>query len=89
MLDTNTDKNPVKLIAGRLNNCSTTYYWKLNSHVNFNIGDYAIIENMSDYDLVKIVGVLETNEKYLKKIINQDIYKNVIKIIPRSDIRND
>lgn len=54
----------MKLIAGKINNCGTTYYWDISEFkVMPKIGDYAIVENMNDYDLVKIVGIVETIEK--------------------------
>lgn len=79
----------IKYVAGRLNCCNTTYYWKMDEDMNFEIGDYAIVENMNDYDLIKIVGIIETTEKYAKFIQNNRINKKVIEIIDRVDIRKD
>jgi len=42
---------------------------------------------LNDYDLVKIVGVIETTEKYVK-FINK-VNKKVVGIVPRMDIRKD
>ncbi len=79
----------IKYVAGRLNSCNTTYYWNIDEDMKFEIGDYAIVENMNDYDLIKIVGVIETTEKYGKFIQNHKINKKVIEIIDRVDIRED
>lgn len=82
-------ESTIKLIAGRLNNCNSTYYWQIEEGLDCEIGDYAIVENMNDYDLVKIVGIVETTEKYVKFITNSKINKKVINIIERQDIRED
>jgi len=80
----------IKLIAGKLNNFENAYYWDVSMiDRNFEIGDYAIVENMSDYDLVKIIGIVETNEKYSRYITNRKNVKKVIMIIDRYSIRED
>lgn len=79
----------IKYIAGRLNNCNATYFWNIDSYMDFEIGDYAIVENMNDYDLIKIIGIIETTEKYAKYISNHKINKKVVSIIDREDIRED
>ena len=82
-------KDTIKMIAGKLNNCNQTYYWEIDDEHYFQIGDYAIVENMNDYDLVKIVGVVETTEKYARFIVNAKVNKKVVDIVPRMDIRED
>lgn len=82
-------ENTIKLIAGKLNNCNTIYYWNIDEDKDLSIGDYAIVENMNDYDLVKIVGVIETTEKYLRLITNCKQNKKVIEVIDRNDVRGD
>lgn len=79
----------VKLIAGKLNNTKCVYYWTVDKDFDYEIGDYAIVENMNDYDLVKIIGTVETNDKYLKLLTNVNVNKKVIEIVDRSDIRED
>ena len=79
----------IKLIAGKLNNCNTVYYWEIQKETPIKIGDYAIVENINDYDLVKIVGAINTSEKYAKFITNSKVNKKVVMIIDRYDIRND
>lgn len=79
----------VKLIAGKLNNTKCVYYWTVDKDFDYEIGDYAIVENMNDYDLVKIVGTVITNEKYLKLLTNVNVNKKVVEIVDRSDIRED
>lgn len=32
------------------------------------VGDYAVVENKNDYDLVKIIEIVETSEKYCKRL---------------------
>ena len=82
----------MRLIAGKLNNCNLVYYWEYRINLigySFKIGDYAIVENMNDYDLVKIVGIVDTTDKYAKFITNRNVNKKVIKIISRETIRGD
>ncbi len=82
-------ENKTRLIVGKINNCNTNYHWIVDDNEEFEIGDYAIVENMNDYDLVKIIGVIDTNNKYQKYITNCNINKKVVMIIDRYDIRND
>lgn len=83
------EDNTVKMIAGKLNNTKCVYYWTVDKDFDYEIGDYAIVENMNDYDLVKIIGTVETNDKYLKLLTNVNVNKKVIEIVDRSDIRED
>ena len=79
----------MKLIAGKLNSDNFIRFWKIEKG-DFNVGDYAIVENINDYDLVKIVGIVETTEKYTYFLTNGcPVIKNVISIIPRFKIRKD
>ena len=80
---------PVKMVAGKLNNCRTILYWLADLEDEIKIGDYAIVENMSDYDLVKIVGIVATSYKYIKFITNCSYAKKVVRIIKRNEIRED
>ena len=52
----------MKLILGKLNN-GAIFYWDI-SHLQLKpiVGDYAIVGNKNDYDLVKIIGIVETSE---------------------------
>lgn len=79
----------MRIIAGKLNSDNIVRYWKVGDEI-FNVGDYAIVENKNDYDLVKIIGIVETNEKYASFFANgYSISKNVISIISRGLIRED
>lgn len=83
----------MKLIIGKLNNNNGLYYWKIEEDIinkfnldeskNFNnlVGNYAIVENMNDFDLVKIVGVVESIPEYEKVLNNKTINKKVVNII--------
>ena len=79
----------MKLIAGKLNSDTFIRFWKTEERYLY-VGDYAIVENINDYDLVKIVGIVETEEKYTHFLANGcPVIKNVITIIPRCAIRKD
>lgn len=84
----------MKLIAGKLNQDSTIRYWMLEGEnlkdiEVFGIGHYAVVENKSDYDLVKIIGIVETEEKYAKFLTGVNVNKKVIRLLSRSSIRED
>ena len=82
------------LIAGVINSMpNTVYFWLGNKNMDsFKIGDYAIVENLSSYDLVKIAGIVWTNENNLKsitKVKDLEKMKKVIKYIPKEELENE
>lgn len=82
------------LIAGVINSVpNTVYFWLGNKNMDsFKIGDYAIVENLSSYDLVKIAGIVWTNEDNLKsitKVKDLEKMKKVIKYIPKEELENE
>lgn len=84
----------MKLIAGKLNAENIVRYWMLEGEdvkdVDvIGIGNYAIVENKNDYDLVKIVGIVETNEQYVKFLAGVNVNKKVIRLLARATVRND
>lgn len=66
----------VNLIAGTINATGKTLFWKGEKYMS--IGNYAIVENMNGYDLVKIVGKIETTKKEASKFSNTK-YENMKK----------
>ena len=80
------------LIAGVINSIpNTVYFWLGNERKDsFKIGDYAIVENLNSYDLVKIAGIVWTNEDNLKTITKNNLakMKRVIKYIPKDELEN-
>ena len=78
----------MKLILGKLNKDQIINYWRCDGMYP-NIGDYAIVENINDYDLVKIIGMVETDIKYEKFLTPNGVSKKVIKTISRDSIRGD
>ena len=79
----------MKLIAGKLNSDNNVRFWKVEEGIKTKIGSYAIVENKKDYDLVKVVGIINTSEKYEKFIAGVNVSKKVVKYIKRSEIRED
>lgn len=80
----------MKLIIGKLNRTNIINYWNTSDFIlDVSVGDYAILENMNDYDLVKIVGIVETEEKYTKFLVPNGVSKRVIKYLPRDLVRRD
>lgn len=66
------------LIAGVINATGKLLYWRSDRRIS--IGDYAIVENMNGYDLIKVIGVIETIEENAKKFSNTN-YINMKKVI--------
>ena len=85
------EDNVVALIAGRKNGGTETLYWKNIANGNAIIGDYAIVENMNGFDLIKIAGVVYTTEEkasYFSKTKYCNM-KSVIKFIEKTEIENN
>lgn len=81
----------VNLILGKHNSTGKIFYWLNEEFVGFNIGDYAIVENKNDYDLVKVIATITTNKKYVEFITNckYENIKKIVNIIDRLEIRDD
>ena len=81
----------VMLIAGRKNGDNTILYWKSNIERNFKIGDYAIVENMNGFDLIKIEGLVMTfrAKATLFTKTKYENMKNIIEIIPREGLEKE
>lgn len=80
----------MKLIVGKFNSSNEMYYWDISHFKDLpNIGDYAIVENKNDYDLVKIIATVNTTEKYRKFLFNKQVSKKALWVIPRNSIRED
>lgn len=85
----NTKKNGrVYLVAGVLNGTTQVLYWKCDISLIYNLGDYAIVENKQGYDLIKIVGSVET-EKNKVKLFSHTKYedmKSIVSIVDKEDM---
>ena len=81
-------KEQVILIAGMINATGRTLYWKSDREIS--IGDYAIVENMNGYDLIKVRGILYTTKANANKFSNikYENMKNIIKGIQKELIEN-
>lgn len=83
----------IYLIAGVINAVQNQCYFWLGTKSTdcFKINDYAIVENKQGYDLVKIVGIVWTDEANLKTISKNSLkkMKKVIRYIPREEIENE
>lgn len=79
------EKNIVTLIAGKINRDCQILYWKIDNCIMFEIGDYAIVENKDSYDLVEIIGDVETTEEKAKLFSKVDYckMKNVVTLIDK------
>ena len=69
------EEEEIILIAGTMNKENTVRFWKTDIK-DINIGEYAIVENLGGYDLVKIVGILATNKKHTS-LISHTRYENM------------
>lgn len=72
------EENNVILIAGIINATEKMLYWK--DEIGVEIGDYAIVENASDFDLIKVVGRIET-KSYMAGIFSNTKYENMKKVV--------
>ena len=80
----------MKLIIGKLNKANIINYWNTSDFTpDVSVGDYAIVQNVNEYDLVKIVGIVETEEKYTKFLAPNGVSKSVVKYLDRSQVRKD
>lgn len=79
----------MKLILGKLNN-GAIFYWDI-SHMQLkpSVGDYAVVENKNNYDLAKIIEIVETSEKYCKLLTHGCELKKAVCLLKRNMIRND
>ncbi len=71
-------KETVILIAGVINATGKLLYWRSDGIIN--IGDYAIVENMNGYDLIKVIGIIETTKENASRFSNTK-YSNMKKVI--------
>ena len=67
----------VILIAGVINATGKLLYWRSDRIIN--IGDYAIVENINGYDLIKVIGKIETTKENASKFSNTK-YCNMKKV---------
>lgn len=78
------------LIAGVINATNRMLYWKNKDNLSITIGDYAVVENMNGYDLVKVIGIVYTRESQASKFSNTryENMKSVVKVIKKELINN-
>ncbi len=82
-------QDEIFLIAGRTNMGTHTLYWKIGFDIkDIAVGDYAIVENANNFDLIQIVGFVKTNRKKAKAFSNTqyDNMKNVVLIIHKEEL---
>ena len=88
MLKNTKENGRVYLVAGVLNGTTQVLYWKCDISLIYNLGDYAIVENKQGYDLIKIVGAVET-EKNKVKLFSHTKYedmKSIVSIVDKEDM---
>ena len=82
----------VKMIIGvHSSNPTKTYCWYLPKALRARtmIGDYAIVQNMRDYAMVKIVGITETEVPFEHLVVGSSKpVKRVIYTLPASGIED-
>lgn len=77
----------VCLVAGVINANGKMLYWKNDYILDLNIGDYAIVENMNGYDLIKVIGVIDTTKELSSKFSNTK-YENMKNVIQKIIIKD-
>lgn len=80
-----------KLIIGKINASNTIGYWNIGEGYTPDVvvGDYAIVENKNDYDLVKIIGIVETKPEYERFLVPNGVSKSAIRYLARCQVRKD
>lgn len=68
----------VTLVAGVINATGKMLFWK--DDCEMQLGDYAVVENVNGYDLVKVIGIILTTEKQASNFSNTR-YENMKKTI--------
>lgn len=68
----------VTLVAGVINATGKMLFWKDDCEIQ--LGDYAVVENVNGYDLVKVIGIILTTEKQASNFSNTR-YENMKKTI--------
>ena len=79
-------EDKVVLIAGVINATGNMLYWKDVEERLIFVGDYAIVENRDEYDLIKVVGKIFTTKKDVRKFSNTT-YENMKNVICAVDWR--
>lgn len=78
----------MNIILGKHNNNSKLYAYAMGDKELPKSGDYAIVQNMGDVDMVKVIMAGEINNKYQRYITGHEKVKcNVIAIIPQELIK--
>lgn len=72
------EEEAVYLIAGLINATNRVLWWKDEKYIS--VGNYAIVENINGYDLVKVVGRLATTKKEVSRFSNTK-YENMKKTV--------
>lgn len=76
-------KSSTRVIAGKLNDSTIIRYWNVPDNMAVNIGDYAIVENINGYDLVQVVGIVETKKEYPQFLAGRSrgVSKRVVSVL--------
>ena len=81
----------VYLIAGKLNNSQMVRYWRVNHDMLLDIarGDFAIVGNVSGFDLVEIIGTMYVERKNVPLIscTKYENMKDVKMVIAREKLK--
>lgn len=71
----------IVLVAGTINATNMMLYWIDN--VRAEIGDYVIVQNKRDYDLIKVIGTVVTTKKGARRFSHtkyEDMKHTVLKL---------
>lgn len=80
--------NDKRLICGKLQGNNVLRFWKVeDENIDTHIGNYAIVENMDSYALVKILGLVITSEQEALSISNTD-YKRMKRMLKEISIED-
>ena len=78
IIEENEEDAIVTLVVGVINATGKMLLWK--DDCEMQLGDYAVVENVNGYDLVKVIGIILTTEKQASNFSNTR-YENMKKTI--------
>lgn len=81
-----TRSSNVRLILGKFNNTNKLDYWNVKD-AEVNVGDYAIVPNKTDYEMVKVIAIVTTKPKYYYHLTKNEQIKDIVRIIPREEVK--
>ena len=85
----------MKVLCGKLAGLDKVYWWAIPETIRhsflYKSGDYAIVESNRDYAMVKVIAIVDVDERYVHTLTGRckGSLANVVKFLFRSEVRAD